>query len=218
MAYLDQLKRLFTGYIHQNFNVQRITVSWKDIEDKNMTMVARAFLMLCRYLHLIPNLFNAEALHHYLQQTLPPISNGEHEFYENKKIIAEYDDESWQQKFVEPFVNEKGELTEPALHFHEFLFLLGLIAKNCIKSAKNNTIQQKLIDFYVEKLQFNEVDMKAIEELTYDDVLQQMENDEYGDEKYDRIDGDMEDGDEWNESEEEFEEPQGRFAKKQKRQ
>jgi hypothetical protein len=33
---------------------------------------------------------------------------------------------------VEPMLNEKGELMEPALHFHEFLFLLGLIAKNCM--------------------------------------------------------------------------------------
>jgi|TARA_B110000305_G_C19432539_1_gene637029 hypothetical protein len=41
-------------------------------------------------------------------------------------------------KLVEPLQNEKGEDIEPALHFHEFLFLLGLIAKNSMKSAKNN--------------------------------------------------------------------------------
>lgn len=101
-------------------------------------MVARAFLMLCRYKHLIPNLFNAEALHDFLEQTLPPISAGEIEFFEQKKIIAEYDDESYQMKLVEPLQNEKGEDIEPALHFHEFLFLLGLIAKNSMKTAKNN--------------------------------------------------------------------------------
>lgn len=67
MAYLDQLKKLFTEFVHQNFNVQRTTVTWRDLEEKNMTMVARAFLMLCRYKHLIPNLFNAEALHDFLE-------------------------------------------------------------------------------------------------------------------------------------------------------
>jgi hypothetical protein len=41
---------------------------------------------------------------------------------------------------VEPMVNEKGEAMEPALHFHEFLFLLGLIAKNCITSSKDDSI------------------------------------------------------------------------------
>jgi len=40
---------------------------------------------------------------------------------------------------VEPMVDEKGELMEPELHFHEFLFLLGLIAKNCI-TAKDDSI------------------------------------------------------------------------------
>jgi hypothetical protein len=39
---------------------------------------------------------------------------------------------------VDPLVNEKGEAMEPALHFHEFLFLLGLIAKNCITSKDDS--------------------------------------------------------------------------------
>lgn len=169
------------NYIHQNFNVSGTTVTWRDIEEKNMTMVARSFLMLCRYQHLIPNLFNAEALHDFLEQTLPPITAGEIEFFEQKKIIQEYDDENYQSKLVEPLQNEKGEDIEPALHFHEFLFLLGLIAKNSMKSAKNN-IQSKLRDFYVEKLGLEPVDLNLREDLRYDDVLAMAENENYGDE------------------------------------
>lgn len=39
---------------------------------------------------------------------------------------------------VEPMINEKGEVMEPALHFHEFLFLLGLIAKNCMPGKEKD--------------------------------------------------------------------------------
>jgi hypothetical protein len=33
---------------------------------------------------------------------------------------------------------------EPELHFHEFIFLLGLIAKKCINSAPRNDISSQL--------------------------------------------------------------------------
>ena len=49
LAYLDQLKSLFTKFVHLNLNVGKITVSWNDIEEKNITMIARSFLKLCRY-------------------------------------------------------------------------------------------------------------------------------------------------------------------------
>ena len=149
LAYLEPLKRLFTDYIHINLNSGKKTVNWKDIEEKNITMIAQSFLKLCRYNYLIPHLFNIEALHTFMEQTLPPITNGEHDFYERNKLGEEYtNDKNFQTTIVEPLVNEKGEDMEPALHFHEFLFLLGLIAKNCITS-KDDSIQTKLQDFYV---------------------------------------------------------------------
>ena len=95
-------------------------------------MIARAFLKLSRYHKLIPHVFNIEALHDYVEQTIPPITQGEYDYYENKRLIQEYnEDKNFQTTMVDPIVNEKGEAIEPALHFHEFLFLLGLIAKNC---------------------------------------------------------------------------------------
>jgi len=65
-----------------NLNVGKKTVSWRDIEDRNIPMIARSFLKLCRYNYLIPLLFNIEALEMYVSQTLPPITNGEYEFYD----------------------------------------------------------------------------------------------------------------------------------------
>jgi len=56
---------------------------------------------------------------------------------------------------------------EPALHFHEFLFLLGLIAKNCIPS-KDDSIQTKLQTFYVQKLNFEKKKVADLTEATYD--------------------------------------------------
>ena len=104
-----------------------------------------------------------------MKQTLPPITNGEHEFYEKDILLDAYnEDKNYQTTMVEPMVSDKGEAMEPALHFHEFLFLLGLIAKNRIISS-DDTIQSKLVDFYVQKLNFKKA--HAIKDLTYEEVL-----------------------------------------------
>ena len=53
---------------------------------------------------------------------------------------------------------------EPELHFHEFIFLLGLIAKKCITTS--NDIQSQLKDFYIQKLHFKSVSKDI--DLTYE--------------------------------------------------
>ena len=60
IVYIDQLKRLFTEFVHQN--QMKKSVTWKDIEEKNITMIARSFLKLCRYNHMIPGVFEIERL------------------------------------------------------------------------------------------------------------------------------------------------------------
>jgi hypothetical protein len=165
LAYLDQLKRLFEKFIHVNLNVGKKTVSWNDIEEKGTTMIARSFLKLCRYNHLIPSIMNVEALHKYIEQTLPPITNGEYDFYEKQMLQDAYDqDKNYQTTMVEPMVNEKGEMMEPALHFHEFVFLMGLIAKNCIGS-ETDSIETKLQEFYTKTLKFDKVRLYSYEEI-----------------------------------------------------
>jgi hypothetical protein len=56
--------------------------------------------------------------------------------------------------------------------FHEFIFLLGRIAVNCVHTSDN--ISGKLNDFFVEKLQFH----KAIDihkaHVTYDDITKKL--------------------------------------------
>lgn len=44
---------------------------------------------------------------------------------------------------------------EPGLLFHEFIFMLGRIACNCVNTS--DSIAGKLNDFFVEKLSFHKV-------------------------------------------------------------
>ena len=90
-------------------------------------------------------------------------------------------------------VDEKGELMEPELHFHEFLFLLGLIAKNCI-TAKDDSIQTKLQDFYVQKLNFKKVPNAKEYDIHYDETLHRRVN---GDVKEERAAAGEEEDDEF---------------------
>lgn len=53
-------------------------------------MIARSFLKLCGTNYLIPHLFNIENLQVFIQQTLPPITNGEQEFYNENELIKAY--------------------------------------------------------------------------------------------------------------------------------
>ena len=53
---------------------------------------------------------------------------------------------------------------EPALHFHEFVFLMGLIAKNCIGS-ETDSIQTKLQEFYTKTLKFDHVKIYSYDEI-----------------------------------------------------
>lgn len=62
LYYMDQLKNLFTTYYHTNFNDKKKTVDWKEIEKNNHRMVCSAFLKMVRCHHMIPNVFNPEAL------------------------------------------------------------------------------------------------------------------------------------------------------------
>jgi hypothetical protein len=95
---------------------------------------------------------------------LPPITQGQIEFYEDEKLIAWYNEEGGFGG-DEPLKDKNGEEIEPAMQFHEFLFMLGLIAKKCITS--NNDIKQQLQEFYVENLEFERVDIDGLVELTY---------------------------------------------------
>eukprot|EP00351_Strombidinopsis_sp_SopsisLIS2011_P005886 CAMPEP_0116877656 /NCGR_PEP_ID=MMETSP0463-20121206/9409_1 /TAXON_ID=181622 /ORGANISM="Strombidinopsis sp, Strain SopsisLIS2011" /LENGTH=147 /DNA_ID=CAMNT_0004525101 /DNA_START=305 /DNA_END=748 /DNA_ORIENTATION=+ len=82
LYYLDQLKNLFATYIHENFNAKKKVISWKEIEEKNRTMVCSAFLKMVQCHHMIPNVFNPESLNEFIMQTIPPITREETDYFE----------------------------------------------------------------------------------------------------------------------------------------
>ena len=92
---------------------------------------------------------------------------------------------------VEPLKDETGESCEPALHFHEFLFLLGLISYNSNNSSEN--IGAKMEDFYIQGLSF-EKRHEPLKDLSYQDILDRV----YGEDTGSRDGGS--DEEEWDES------------------
>ena len=66
-----------------------------------------------------------------------------------------------------------GEPAEPMIQFHEFLFLLALIAKNCVTTENyNDTLKQKLWEFYIEKLKFKRPRFDG--DIDFEDVLRRV--------------------------------------------
>lgn len=149
LMYYDQLRKLFTQYMHLNLNAKKKVVGWRDIEDKNQSMAVSAFLKLCRCNHLLPGTLNVESLHTFIEQTIPPITQKEYEYLIEKKVLLRIynEDTNPQQTTCEPIEGE------PGLLFHEFIFLLGLIAVNHMETS--SLISQKIEDFFIEKLNFS---------------------------------------------------------------
>lgn len=148
LMYYQQLKVLFTQYIHTNFNTKKKVQGWHNIEDINQVLYVSAFLKLARCESLINDMLNVETLHDFIEQIIPPITPKEHEYLiKNKVLLKIYnEDKSPKQTTCEPTEGEPGFL------FHEFIFLLGLIALHCMD---HSPVTATLIeDFFVEKLNF----------------------------------------------------------------
>ena len=191
ISYQDQLRRLFTKWVHWN-QQGKASVTWKELQEKGQkgVMIARCFLSMCQYKSLIPNLFNVEALQEFFQITLPPVTQGQIDFYELEKLIAWYNEEG--SGADEPMKDSKGDEIEPAMQFHEFLFMLGLVARKSIPISNDcPTFKEQLQELYVRKLELNPVNVDAHVELTYEDVLEKaIEGRELRDDSGDEEDGD----------------------------
>ncbi len=141
-------------------------VSWRDIEDKNQTMAVSAYLKLARTNSLIPTMLNVETLAEFISQVIPPITPEEYKYIESKALMTVYNqDMNPAQTSCEP-VNG-----EPGLLFHEFIFLMGIIALHCMGTSPSTS--SLIEDFFVEKLNFTRVDpdskLKCFEDFLEDD-------------------------------------------------
>ena len=100
---------------------------------------------------LVPNLLNVEDLHDHIEKVIPPITPEEYQYMDGKQLCTVYN-----QDMVPKETRCQPEKDEPGLLFHEFIFLLGLIAFNCMQTSPNAS--QSIEDFFVEKLNFQRVD------------------------------------------------------------
>jgi len=154
-----------------NYNQNKKEVSWKDLETQNVPMLARSFLKLARASYLIPHLMDVKDLQTFIEQTLPPITNGEIKFYQQQILCKTFkNDTNYAVSKVEPLPSGTEEPEEPALQFNDFLFLLSLIAYSTITSRK--TIEDKLVDLYSSKLNLGKIDVNIVdEEYNFEEIL-----------------------------------------------
>ena len=66
LAYVHQLKRLFTKYNEFNLLGGESSVAWREVAEKNMGVKVSAFLKFCKDNLMIPHMFNVESLHEIL--------------------------------------------------------------------------------------------------------------------------------------------------------
>lgn len=121
-------------------------------------MLARAFLNLCRCSYLIPHLMDVGDLQQYVEQTLPPLTNGEIKFYQTSILTRTFNnDTNYASSKIVPLPSGPEEPEEPALQFPDFVFLLSLIAYSTIPARKS--MSDKLIDLYSSKLNLGKMDV-----------------------------------------------------------
>lgn len=114
-------------------------------------MICRCFLKLARYNFLVPTNVHIDTLNKFIEDTIPPITTEEFNYFQESKLVEAYEeDKNYQTTLVEP---GKG---EPGLLFHEFIYLLGMIAYHCCRNTASD-IGGQLENFFVEKLNFQKV-------------------------------------------------------------
>jgi hypothetical protein len=88
-------------------------------------MVISAFVKLCKVCQLVPHGVNIEALHLQVKKIISPPTEEDYNYIDEKRMIFKvYTEDQNPDSAINPVDNE------PGLLFHEFIFLLALIALN----------------------------------------------------------------------------------------
>lgn len=84
-------------------------------------------------------MFNIESLQENLWASIPPITQDEYQYFDNNKLIKLYEESGTKDYRYIP------NRDEPDMLFHEFLFVLGRIAKSVPNTdSEDPSIQEKL--------------------------------------------------------------------------
>lgn len=114
-------------------------------------MKVSSFLKMCRRNQLVPHTVTIDDLIVLIKQCITPMTNDEHNYLVERNQLRKVHDEDMNPEGS----NREPEPCEPGLLFHEFIFLLALIAlsqqTDIVESSK------KIESFFIIKLQFNKV-------------------------------------------------------------
>jgi hypothetical protein len=153
IAYLDKIKVLFTSCHHINKMDNDKSINWKELSDKNLGILTGSFLYFCCEYYLIPHMFNVEALQQILMSVVPPLHKEEYEYYNNSRLVTQYEDDRKKISTFYEFVDG-----EPMILLHEFMFVLGKIAYTAVTVPDAETLSDKIKVFFIEKLGFPAID------------------------------------------------------------
>ena len=110
-------------------------------------MKVSAFLKMCRRRELIPHSLNIESLQQLIRQIITPLTEPEYSYLVEKKTLLEvYNRDNNPDSHCEPAEGE------PGLLFHEFIFLIAMIALNA--ETLSPIPHMQIEKFLVEKLGF----------------------------------------------------------------
>ena len=140
-------------------------------------MPVSAFLKLCRCRHLIPHLLNIEDLIVFIHEIYTPMTVAEKTWMDEKEGLKQvYNLDVCPNDSKLQVIDD-----EPKLMFHEFIFLLAVIA-----TKKNNTdciSAIKIENFFVQNLEFKRIEdqQKFIRQIDFDNYDKEfIREDEYG--------------------------------------
>lgn len=153
IAYLDKLKLLFTTIHHLNKMDNKRGITWKEICDKNLGVLAGSFLNFCKEYFLIPHMFNVESLEGILLSIIPPLHKEEYDYFSQHGLVSQYEGD--RKKISSNYKIING---EPQLLFHEFMFAIGKIAHTMVVASEAETLEDRLRVFFTEKLRFPVID------------------------------------------------------------
>ena len=106
-------------------------------------MPVTAFMKMCRCQHLMPNLFTVEDLQTFILDIYAPMTIAEHKWMvETQMMFKVYQsDVNYRESALEK------QKDEPAIFFHEFIFLLATIATK--KNTSDAHVRNKIENFFI---------------------------------------------------------------------
>lgn len=158
IAYLDRLRSLYVKIHHMNQtdNPNKRGIAWREISEYNHGVLAGSFLNFCKDYSMIPHMFNVEALQEILLSIIPPLHKEEYEYFNQTKLIKQYESEKKYISSSYEFIDG-----EPQLLFHEFIFAIGKIALTTVTVSDAESLTDKLRILFVERFNFHEIDDPA---------------------------------------------------------